>query len=394
MFLRQFKYLVAVAEEEHFGRAAQRCNVTQPSLSSGIKQLELELGVPIFLRGRGQRFHGLTAEGERVARMARLIISHCEAMKDEIDTMQGNLKGNLRLGAMPSMSPVLPVILKMLREKHPGVHIHVQFIGNDAMKVGLDNFSLDAAISYMDSAELGRRNVQQIFTERLCLMVPDQKEYAGRKSISWKEAADLPLALLATTMHERSRIDKAFASAGVKPTPRVESEVDPASHVPDAVHRAVHHHSGALHGDAGALQGHPCAVSDRAGAGSEGGAVLGRGRDGHANGRRHRRHRAGTQQDRRAAHAIGRYVRYRDEAAADQGSLSFQRTPRRRARTSEIAARPRTGASVSNRADASPYPPMPTAATKARRGGRVCPPTTSGLTQHRLRCCHLPALLR
>lgn len=224
MFLRQFKYLVAVAEEEHFGRAAQRCNVTQPSLSSGIKQLELELGVPIFLRGRGQRFHGLTAEGERVARMARLIISHCEAMKDEIDTMQGNLKGNLRLGAMPSMSPVLPIILKMLREKHPGVHIHVQFIGNEAMKVGLDNFSLDAAITYMDSPELGRRSSLQIFTERLCLMVPAQKEYAGLKSISWRDAAELPLALLASTMHERSRIDKAFAAAGAKPMPRVESE--------------------------------------------------------------------------------------------------------------------------------------------------------------------------
>src|SRR5947209_11631653 len=85
MFLRQFQYLVAVAREEHFGRAARSCHVSQPSLSSGIKQLELELGVPIFLRGRGQRFHGLTPEGEHVARWARQVISDCSAMRDEID---------------------------------------------------------------------------------------------------------------------------------------------------------------------------------------------------------------------------------------------------------------------------------------------------------------------
>ena len=65
--LKQMRYIVAVAETGHFGRAAKRCNVTQPSLSSGIKQFELEIGVPIFLRGRGQRFHGLTPDGERMA---------------------------------------------------------------------------------------------------------------------------------------------------------------------------------------------------------------------------------------------------------------------------------------------------------------------------------------
>ena len=224
MFLRQFKYLVAVAEEEHFGRAALRCHVTQPSLSSGIKQLELELGVPIFLRGRGQRFHGLTAEGERVAKMARLIISHCDAMRDEIDAMQDNLKGNLRLGAMPSMSPILPMMLKMLRIRHPGVRINVRFSGNEAMKVGLDNFSLDAALTYLDSADLGRRNMVSIFTEKLCLLVPESADFQGRTSITWKEAADLPLALLAPTMHERRRVDKAFASAGVTPDPLVQTE--------------------------------------------------------------------------------------------------------------------------------------------------------------------------
>ena len=122
------------------------------------------------------------------------------------------------------MAPVLPVTLTMLRDKHPGVHIEVQFIGNEAMKTGLDNFSLDVAITYMDSPELGRRNSLQIFTERLCLMAPAHKQYASMESISWKEAAELPLALLNSTMHERSRIDKAFAAAGVTPKPRVESE--------------------------------------------------------------------------------------------------------------------------------------------------------------------------
>ncbi|MEW5964094.1 MAG: LysR substrate-binding domain-containing protein [Pseudomonadota bacterium] len=224
MFLRQFKYLIAVAEEKHFGRAATRCHVTQPSLSSGIKQLELELGVPIFLRGRGQRFHGLTAEGAQIAKWARLVVAHCEAMRDEIDAMQDDLKGHLRMGAMPSMSPVLPVILQSVRQKYPGVRIDVQFIGNEAMKLGLDNFSLDVAITYMDDADLGRRNMLPILSESMSLLVPDTPEFEGRTEISWKEAASLPLALLRLSMHERRLIDQAFARAGVSVDPKVESE--------------------------------------------------------------------------------------------------------------------------------------------------------------------------
>jgi DNA-binding transcriptional LysR family regulator len=224
MFLRQFKYLVAVAEERHFARAAERCHVTQPSLSSGIKQLELEIGVPIFLRGRGQRFHGLTAEGERVTKWARSIIAHTDAMRDEVAALRDNLQGRLRIGAMPSLSPILPVVLKMVRERHPGVVIDVRFIGNEAMKTGLNNFSLDVAFTYLDEADLGRRNTVAMCTETLCLLVPDSAAFKDRTSITWKDAADLPLAMLSTTTHERRFVDQVFARLGCQPSPRIESE--------------------------------------------------------------------------------------------------------------------------------------------------------------------------
>ena len=224
MFIRQFRYLVAVAEERHFGRAAQRCNVTQPSLSSGIKQLELELGVPIFLRGRGQRFHGLTAEGERVAVWSRAVLAYCDAMRKEVAMMQNDLTGHLRIGAMPSMSPVLPFLIETVRAKYPGVRVDVQFIGNEAMKLGLNNFALDVALTYLDKADLGRKNTLPIYTEQLSLLVPDRPAFQNRKTITWKEVAQLPLAMLRPTMHERRFVDQVFKSIGCSPVPRVESE--------------------------------------------------------------------------------------------------------------------------------------------------------------------------
>lgn len=224
MFIRQFQYLVAIAEERHFGRAAQRCNVTQPSLSSAIKHLELELGVPIFLRGRGQRFQGLTAEGERVAILARSILAYCDAMRKEIALMRNDLTGNLRLGAMPSMSPVLPFMLQIVREKYPGLKVDVQFIGNEAMKIGLNNFSLDVALTYLDKADLGRKNTLPIYTEQLSLLVPDLPMFKSHKTITWKEAANLPLAMLRPSMHERRFVDQVFKSVGCAPIARVESE--------------------------------------------------------------------------------------------------------------------------------------------------------------------------
>lgn len=236
MFLRQFEYLVAVAEEQHFGRAAERCNVSQPSLSNGIKQLELELGVPIVRRG--QRVHGLTAEGWRVAEWARRVIAHRDAMRDELALMHDNLQGNLRMAAMPTCSPVVPMFTQLLRHRHPGVRADIQFIGIEAMKVGLGNFSLDVGITYLNDKELYKLNSTPIYVERQSLLVPDTEEFRNRTEITWAAAAELPLALLRKSMHERQIVDNAFESVSCQPTPHVESE--------SILHLMFHVMSGAL----------------------------------------------------------------------------------------------------------------------------------------------------
>ena len=219
MLFRQLQYLVALAQEEHFGRAARRCNVSQPSLSSAIKQLELTLGVPIVMRGR--RFLGFTTEGQRIIEWAERVISQRDAMLVELSGMRENYEGRLRLGAMPNSSPVLPIFSQMLSKKHPGVQVDIRFLGIEQTKLGLSNFTLDVGITYLNQVELAGLSTMPIYDERLCLLVPDIEEYRNLSVITWKEAAKLPLCLLDKSMHERRIIDDAFTTAGVTPTPRV-----------------------------------------------------------------------------------------------------------------------------------------------------------------------------
>jgi len=215
MFFRQLQYLVALAQEEHFGRAAERCNVSQPSLSSAIKQFELTLGVPIVKRGR--RFMGLTEEGHRVIEWAERVISQRDAMLVELSGMRENFEGRLRLGAMPNSSPILPIFSHLLTKKHPGVEVDIQFLGIEQTKIGLNDFSLDVGITYLKEAELAGLSTLPIYDERLSLLVPDTEEYKDLNSITWKDSAKLPLCLLHESMHERKIVDQAFESVGVKP---------------------------------------------------------------------------------------------------------------------------------------------------------------------------------
>ena len=93
------------------------------------------------------------------------------------------------------------------------------------MKVGLNNFELDVALTYLDKTDLGHKNTIPIYTEQLSLLVPDRAGIRNRSMISWKEAAQLPLAMLRPSMHERHFVDQVFAQIGCAPVARVELEL-------------------------------------------------------------------------------------------------------------------------------------------------------------------------
>ena len=122
MDIRQLQYLSALAREKHFTRAAKACNVTQPTLSGRIRQLEQELGVPIV--ERGQRFHGLTPEGEKVLKWAHSILDNWTSLQQEISTLRGTkgkLVGRLSLGVVPSALPMAALITKAFQDRHAGI---------------------------------------------------------------------------------------------------------------------------------------------------------------------------------------------------------------------------------------------------------------------------------
>lgn len=224
MDIRQLQYLAALAREKHFTRAAAACHVTQPTLSGRIRQLELELGVPIV--ERGQRYQGLTQEGERVLKWAQLILNNWGSMQQElahIATSDFGLTGRLTLGGIPSALPMLPYLMREVRRLHPKIDFQVMSLSSEEILRGLDDYSLDAGITYLDSEPIGGMLATPLYREGYCLFVPAGHGLASQEAVTWKQAADLPLGLPTPNMQNRRIIDRAFRRASCTPEPALET---------------------------------------------------------------------------------------------------------------------------------------------------------------------------
>jgi DNA-binding transcriptional LysR family regulator len=198
--------------------------VTQPTLSSGIKQLEESLGVLVV--ERGQRFRGLTPEGERVLAWARRITADVQSLRQDVDATRGELSGRLRVGVVPSALPMIAILTAPFAERYPGTSITVTSLTSRALERALEEFEIDAGVTYLEDEPLGRVEVVPLYHERYVLVTPARSSIGARsrETVTWHEAAALPLCLLTTDMRHRRIIDGHFREAGATPAPRVEAD--------------------------------------------------------------------------------------------------------------------------------------------------------------------------
>jgi len=221
VLLRHLHYLVAVADERHFARAAESCGVTQPTLSNGIKQLEEELGLLIVRRG--QRFEGFTPEGERVLEWARLIVSDAASLKQEAAASREGLVGRLRLGAIPTALPMISALTVPFAVDHPRVTIAILSLTSIDIQSGLGDFSLDAGVTYLDNEPLAGVRAIPLYRERYFLFTAASGPFRNRDTVTWAEVAQVPLCLLTPDMQNRRILNSHFAEAGVTAHPALET---------------------------------------------------------------------------------------------------------------------------------------------------------------------------
>jgi DNA-binding transcriptional LysR family regulator len=221
MLLRHLQYLTVLAKERHFARAAAACHVTQPTLSAGIKQLEEQLGLLVVQRG--QRFEGLTPEGERILAWAQRITADMESLEQEASRLRQALVARLRLGVVPTALPAVPILASPLTQHYPGVTLSVASSTSVDIQTGLEKFSLDAGITYLDNEPLSHVRTVPLYREQYLLVTPAEGPLAGRKRVSWREAASLPLCLLSPDMQNRRILNAHFAEAGVQANPALET---------------------------------------------------------------------------------------------------------------------------------------------------------------------------
>lgn len=227
MQTRLIHYFLALEKEKHFGRAAELCNVSQPTLSAGIARLEEELGKRLILRDR--KFAGLTAEGAAILPWARQMIAAQDGMAQAAGRARGPLQGELRLGVVPAAMPAVGFIGAALLARHPEVNISVRALTSRQIERDLAAFEIDAGLTYLDFEPPAHSLSVPLYTEHYLLVGAAeggsaQSDGSAARPVDWEEAARYPLCLLHQGMQNRRILDANLARRGLALRPVVTAD--------------------------------------------------------------------------------------------------------------------------------------------------------------------------
>ena len=194
MNLRDLKYLVSVAKEQHFARAAEKSFVSQPTLSMQIKKLEDELGVQIF--ERSQKNFLVTKIGAEIIKKAEIILREAEEIKNIAQNSKDPFSGEIRIGAFPTLaSYFFPKVVGKISKKFPNLKLLLIEEKTETLLQKLKNGEIDAAFIAIPCDDFGLEH-QKIFEEEFLLAVPQKHALAAKKKIDKKDFKGKELMLL------------------------------------------------------------------------------------------------------------------------------------------------------------------------------------------------------
>lgn len=211
----KLEMFIALSHERHFGRAAESLGITQPTLSTGIRQLEDQLGVKLVQRG--SRFGGLTPEGQRALVWARQIVGDTRRLKEEMRARREGLSGNLRLAVIPTALTWAADLAHAFQRRHPNVEFTILSRPSNEILTLLEDLEIDAGISYLDNEPLGRVTTRLLYRERYALLCPPDHPLADRETLDWAEIGDTQLCLLTPDMQNRRIVNRHLMEAGLAP---------------------------------------------------------------------------------------------------------------------------------------------------------------------------------
>lgn len=194
MTLTELRYIVTLAREKHFGRAAEKCFVSQPTLSIAVKKLEDELGVSLFERSKN--VIKPTAVGEEIVQQAQQVLEQSDRIKELAQAGKDQLKTVLKVGAIYTIGPYLfPHLIKEVQRLAPEMPLYIEENFTENLRRKIKNGELDAVIIALPFQETDILT-RQLYTESFKMLLPANHPWAKRKIIDGEDLPKTPLLLL------------------------------------------------------------------------------------------------------------------------------------------------------------------------------------------------------